>query len=219
MAEIVNTYLVKNPFELIPMDRDEFYCDQMEVFKKTGEPTRAVEVVNIFIFNTKGELIIQKRSSSKAHNPNLLDKSIGGHVVNGDELDYTVMVETVQELQTPSIVLKNDNDFIKAYAVLSNYLDTIALTKHLATVLLSPIKIINNEEIRISNKMSIYIGVYDGRIRPVDGEAKGILFYTLPDLEQEMKEYPKMFTDDLHVLINDYRDELYKFVEQIKVNK
>ena len=70
------------------------------------------------MFNSYGEMIIQKRSFDKNHNPGLLDKSIGGHVQFGDTPDYTAMVETIQELQTPSIVLKNENDFVKTFHLL-----------------------------------------------------------------------------------------------------
>lgn len=47
------------------MDRDNFYKEQIKTFKKTGQPTRANEVVNILLFNTRKELIIQKRSNNK----------------------------------------------------------------------------------------------------------------------------------------------------------
>ena len=110
MNETVNTFLLKNPFESIPMDRKSFYEEQVSEYKKNGEPSRAIEVVNILLFNSQGELIVQKRSFDKNHNPGLLDKSIGGHLRYGDTPDYTVMVETIQELQTPSIVLKDKKD-------------------------------------------------------------------------------------------------------------
>ena len=115
MAETVNTFLLKNPFELIPMDRKDFYDEQVSEYKENGEPTRAIEVVSILLFNSHGEMIIQKRSFDKNHNPGLLDKSIGGHIQSGDTADYTVMVETIQELQTPSIVLKDKNDLNKLW--------------------------------------------------------------------------------------------------------
>ena len=58
MSEIINTYSLDNPFNMIPMDRDEFYREQVEIFKKEGKVTKAVEIVNILIFNSHGELII-----------------------------------------------------------------------------------------------------------------------------------------------------------------
>ena len=216
MSEIINTFLLSNPFELVPMERKDFYIEQVAEYKKNGAPSKAIEVVNILIFNSHGELIVQKRSYDKTHNPGLLDKSIGGHIQYGDTPNYTVMIETIQELQTPSIVLNNNEDFDKTFVLLKKYLETIAVIKHFQTTLYSPIKIVDKEPVQISNKMHLYIGVYDGRIRPVDREAKGVLFYNLDELKKEMTENPQTFTDDIHLIMREYGTEIQKFVEDIK---
>jgi len=143
MSELVNVLSLDEPNISIPMERASFYKEQIEIFRKTGKPTKAVEVVNIFLFNESGQLIIQKRSSSKAHNPNLMDKSVGGHIVYGDSPHFTVMLETVQELQVPSIVLNNDEDFRKIHILLKDYTSTTAIVKHFATEITSLNKIIS----------------------------------------------------------------------------
>jgi len=211
-TEIVNTYLLDNPDVVIPMDREEFYQEQIEAYKKTGKPTRAVEIIDIFIFNSHGELLIQKRSFDKEHNPGLLDKSIGGHIRYGDTPDYTVMVETIQELQTPSIVLRGGDAFRKTFALLSDYLETIAIIQHENVGVHLLEKVFNGEKVVIANKIHLYYGVYDGRIRPVDREAKGVLFYSLYDLEKEMKELQDAFTGDIKFLLKEYRLSMEKFV-------
>lgn len=216
MDETVCTYLLDDPFTLIPMGRKEFYAEQIAEYKKTGKPSRAVEIVNVFIFNSQGDLIVQKRSYGKAHNPGLLDKSIGGHMQEGDTPDFTVMLETVQELQTPSIVLKNREDFLKTFKILRSYLDTIALVRHSRTKLYVCDKIIGNEQIKIANKSNIYFGIYDGRIRPADREAKGILYYSLPDLKQEMEKFPQIFTPELRIYVEDCSSDLEEFLSDTK---
>jgi len=217
MSEIINTYLLDDLETVIPMDRGDFYKEQIEIFEKTGKPTRACEVVQIFIFNLNKELLVQKRSYSKKHNSGLLDKSIGGHIRYDDEVNYTVMVETVQELQTPSIVLRNEKDFIKTRELLSDYLTTIGIIKHTHSKLYMPKKLFNNKVIKIANKMHIFFGIYGGNIRPADREAQGVLFYTLEELSREMKKFPQTFTDDMHILVKDLGHEMKEFVEsQIK---
>ncbi len=216
MAEIVNTFLLENPHDMIPMDRKDFYDEQVKNFKENGKPTRAVEVVNVLLFNSHGELIIQKRSFDKNHNPGLLDKSIGGHIENGNTPDYTVMVETIQELQTPSIVLRNQNDFDKTIKLLGKYLETVSVIFHSKTEIKTFVKTINKDEVEIANKMHLYIGAYDGRIRPVDRESKGVLFYSLSELENEMQKSPASFTNDLHFIMKEYKKEIYEFVDKIK---
>jgi 16S rRNA (adenine1518-N6/adenine1519-N6)-dimethyltransferase len=54
--------------------------------------------VHIFIFNRKGELLLQKRSPWKDRNPELWDSSAAGHVAAGEEYDRTADRELEEEL-------------------------------------------------------------------------------------------------------------------------
>jgi len=213
MSEVVKTYLLDDPDVMIPMDRNEFYKEQVEIFKKTGKPTRSVEIVNIFLFDETGELFVQKRSHKKAHNPGLLDKSIGGHVQEGDETNYTVMVETIQELQVPSVVLRTDDDFIKTYNLLKEYLNTVAIIKHVDTEIYQLERQMGGEMVKIANKLNLYFGVYGGRVKTVDREVKGVLQYSLKELDEEIEEVPQTFTYDLKFLVKKYRKELENFIK------
>jgi isopentenyldiphosphate isomerase len=215
MSETITTYALNKPDDPQPMDRDKFYREQVESYKKTGKPTRAIAIVNAFIFNPKGELFIQKRSDQKAHNPGLLDKSIGGHIRFGDSPDYTIMVETIQELQVPSITLLNRKDFLKTYELLGSYLSVVSIVQHIDTKMLNLKKTINNEEIIIANKTHIYFGIYNGSMRTVDREAKGILQYTLPELEKEIKQSPNSFTNDIVFYLKNYKKEFEDFINII----
>lgn len=219
MSEIINTYLVNDPESLVPMKRSDFYQEQVKIFKETGNPTRACDIIDILIFNSDGELMVQKRSKNKAHNPGMFDKSIGGHVSYGDTYSHTVMIETVQELQTPSIVLNNKKDFDKTLSVLSEYTETIAIIKHNDSETHRLTKIINGEKIDILNRVHLYFGIYNGRTRPVDKEANGVLYYTIEDLVDEMRLAPHMFSYDLSYLINTYKNEIVNFIEKVKTQK
>lgn len=215
MSEIINTFSLKNPSQMIPMNRKDFYDEQVKVYKEEGNPSKAVEVVNVLLFNSHGELIIQKRSFDKSHNAGLLDKSIGGHIENGNTPDYTVMMETIQELQTPSIVLKDKEEFDKTLILMNKYLETVSVIYNIKTDTKLLVKIIDEKKIEIANKIHLYLGVYDGRIRPADREAKGVLFYSLIELEKEMIKSPDTFTSDLHFLINEYNKDIKEFVSKI----
>ncbi|USN55663.1 MAG: NUDIX domain-containing protein [Candidatus Peribacteria bacterium] len=122
----------------------------------TGEPTMAVSVVNILLFNESGELIIQKRAKHKNHNAGLLDKTVGGRVQYGDPIDYTVMVETVEELQCPSIVVKEDEDFEKRLSLLKSYVKTLAVVSHIDTQTCRMYKVIGNDTVPIANKFYLF---------------------------------------------------------------
>lgn len=138
------------------MERDDFYTEQIAL-AESGQPTnKYVEVVNVFLFTEHGELIVQKRSREKKHNPNLLDKSMGGHVKCGDTPSLTAMIETVQELQTPSIVLNNKIDFIKTYRTLETYLTTTAIIEYVSTIDVVLPKLINGKIVQVGNRTHIF---------------------------------------------------------------
>lgn len=215
MSEKVIVYNLTNPYEALEKSRKDFYDEQFQISKQTWTPTQAVEIVNVFLFTESWELILQKRSWSKNHNPNLIDKAVGWHIVYGDTPDYTVMVETIQELQVPSIVLKNHLDFQKTFHILQNYLSSIAVIEKVTTSLVQIEKLIHGEKLKFGNKTHLYFGIYGWSLKNVDAEAKGILFYTLEDLEVEMQQYPDLFTQDLHYYITEYREKLYEFRDEL----
>ncbi|USN57895.1 MAG: NUDIX domain-containing protein [Candidatus Peribacteria bacterium] len=212
MAEIINSFHLDRPDIIIPMDRDRFYDEQVAQFKKEGYPTKGVEVINIFLLNESGELILQKRASHKNHNPSLIDKSIGGHIKNGDTADFTVMLESVQELQVPSIVLRSHADFLKTYTVLEDYLTLISVIEHIDTQIVHIPKMIDSKGVVIANKTHLYMGVYGGSVKNVDKEAKGILFYSLDELKSELEQFPAMFTQDLHYYIKNYENNFREMI-------
>lgn len=216
MSEVIIARELSRPDVDIPMDRDEFYNEQIKAFKETGSPTKAVDIIDVFIFSRKGELLIQKRNFDKNHNPGLLDKSVGGHVRYEDTPDYTVMVETVQELQTPSIVLREHSLFLKTEKLLRDYLDTVAIIKHHGGEIFNLGKIVGGQRVVIANRVHLYFGVYNGRIRPVDSEAKGVLWYSVDDLDKEMKKFPDTFTEDMHFFLDKYGDDIKAFIKDLK---
>jgi isopentenyldiphosphate isomerase len=54
--------------------------------------------VHILVFNPKGELFLQKRSSTKDVNPGLWDTSAAGHVDFGESYDLCARRELAEEL-------------------------------------------------------------------------------------------------------------------------
>ncbi|HLC69957.1 MAG TPA: hypothetical protein VJH75_02835 [Patescibacteria group bacterium] len=215
MVEIITVHNLDNPNVTLPYDRDDFYNEQVETYKKTGAPTKSIEVVNLLLFNTDKQIILQKRSRNKNHNPSLLDKSVGGHIKFEDSPHYTLMVETVQELMVPSIVLYDDQDFDKSYGLLRDYLQNVAIVKKITTDDMVVTKIFRSENIKIANKIHLFFGIFNGATRPADKEASGILFYNLDDLNLEIKEKPEIFTNDLITLLSKYKKEIDEFVKKI----
>jgi isopentenyldiphosphate isomerase len=192
-----------------PYSRKQFYDEQ---FSENNHEQLAVHVVAVFIVTSSGELLLQKRSADKRHNARLIDKTLGGHVTYGDNPDYTVMVETVQELLTPSIVLKNEDDFAKTHSLLKHYLNTVALIKHSESKELKLSKVVGGNTYDVWNVVHMYFGIYDGSTKPADKESAGMLYYKIEDLDKELLATPEQFTDDLKKLFGEYKNDLLKLV-------
>jgi len=55
-------------------------------------------VVHLHVFNTKGELYLQKRALNKDIQPGKWDTSVGGHVDYGEEIEQALQREVREEL-------------------------------------------------------------------------------------------------------------------------
>jgi isopentenyldiphosphate isomerase len=55
-------------------------------------------VVHLFLFNSKGELFLQKRASTKDIQPGKWDTSVGGHMSPGESVSDALARETSEEL-------------------------------------------------------------------------------------------------------------------------
>lgn len=79
-----------------------------------GEATRTVchngksmllhPVVHLHVFNSKGELFLQKRSMTKDIQPGKWDTSVGGHVSPGESVEDALKREAFEELNLTEFV-------------------------------------------------------------------------------------------------------------------
>ncbi len=63
-----------------------------------GNPDLMHRVVHVLVFNSRGDLLLQKRSTSKDVAPGKWDTSVGGHVNAGESLLAACARETEEEL-------------------------------------------------------------------------------------------------------------------------
>ena len=76
-------------------------------------------VVHVAIFNSKGQLLIQRRQKDKSRWADLWDVSVGGHVIAGETSDLAAERETMEELglfislagKRPALTLTFGNGF------------------------------------------------------------------------------------------------------------
>jgi len=63
-----------------------------------GNPELLHRVVHVLVFNSRGELLLQKRSMDKDVAPGRWDTSVGGHVDPGESLEEAALRELEEEL-------------------------------------------------------------------------------------------------------------------------
>lgn len=63
-----------------------------------GNPSMLHRVVHVLVFNSKGELLLQKRASHKDVAPGKWDTSVGGHIMPGEDIISSAKRETLEEL-------------------------------------------------------------------------------------------------------------------------
>ena len=85
-------------------------------------------VVHVAIFNSDGEMLIQKRSMSKSKFPNLWDMSAGGHTLAGETSSEAMERELFEELgyihdfseERPYMTINYDQGFDDIYVIKSD---------------------------------------------------------------------------------------------------
>ena len=205
MKELLEVYDLDNNLIGI-QERNPFYEEIRKEFKKTGKITKQVKAVRLILMNSSGRIYIQKRSYIKKENPNLYDKTVGGHVMAGHTWYMTVVRECHEELGFPAVVLSED-EFRTALGVTD--LSIIGLFRRVDYVTnFISVRKIKGGEFRQPYITSFYIGYYDGAIRFCDGESTGIEVFTLKQFKKRIKDEPDLFTEDIKFMIEKYEKYL-----------
>ena len=80
------------------VDKEDCVIGQATRQQVHHDPSLIHRAVGVFVFNTKKQLLMQKRSKTKDMFPGYWVFSVGGHVHTGDTYDNTVKREVVEEL-------------------------------------------------------------------------------------------------------------------------
>jgi isopentenyl-diphosphate delta-isomerase type 1 len=110
-------------------------------------------VVHIHIFNSKNELLLQKRKITKDIQPGKWDTSVGGHIQSGESVESAVLREAMEETGI-SINFKNIK-FIAKYVFESD------IEKEL---------------------VNSYIYKYDGKIKFQESEIDEVRFFGIEEI-------------------------------------
>ena len=136
---------------------------------------------SVFLFNDKGELLLQKRAAEKYHSPNQWTNAVCSH----PRIDETYLEGAKRRLKEELGIeaeLTEKFHFIYKADVGGN------LWEH--------------------ERDHVFTGNYDGEFTLNKDEVSEIRYISMEDLDQEMKEYPENFTEWFKIILEEYKHHL-----------
>jgi isopentenyl-diphosphate delta-isomerase len=85
--------------------------------------------VHVFVVNTQGEILIQKRSHKKDYYPGFYDASVGAQVLSGENYKKAALRELKEELGIEAVALKKICKY-KSFSDRQREIRTLFVTKH-----------------------------------------------------------------------------------------
>ena len=158
---------------LILVDENDNEIGLMEKMAahKTGRLHRAFSV---FIFNSKGELLLQQRADNKYHSGGLWTNTCCSHPIDGEEINATIKKRLKEEMGMEC------NTSFQFSFIYKSELDN-GLTEH--------------------ELDHVYFGATDEEPVLNKSEAKDWKYISLEDLEKEIRKKPEDFSAWLHICL------------------
>jgi isopentenyl-diphosphate Delta-isomerase len=144
---------------------------------------------SVFIFNSNGQMLLQQRADTKYHSAGLWTNACCSHPAPGEEIKSAAEKRLQEELGFKAEI-KPAFDFI--YKVSFDN----GLTEH--------------------EYDHVFVGYYDGEIKPDEDEVKEWKFMGMDDLAREMEREPDTFTSWFQIAFPKLRSWLGKQNFQVK---
>lgn len=136
---------------------------------------------SVFLFNKKGEMLLQKRANTKYHSPNLWTNAVCSHPHNGESYKNGALRRLNEELGI-STEIEEKFHFIYMADVGQN------LWEHELDY--------------------VFVGIYDGIFNLNPNEVSETRYISLVDLQKEIQSNPDNFTEWFKIILNKYLEFL-----------
>ena len=136
---------------------------------------------SVFLFNKKGEMLLQKRANTKYHSPNLWTNAVCSHPRNGESYKNGAMRRLNEELGI-STEIEEKFHFIYKADVGQN------LWEHELDY--------------------VFVGIYDGIFNLNPNEVSETRYISLIDLQKEILSNPDNFNEWFKIILNKYLEFL-----------
>ena len=137
---------------------------------------------SVFLFNEKGEVLLQKRAAEKYHSPNQWTNAVCSHPREGETYLEAAQRRLKEELGIEAMELSPKFHFIYKADVGGN------LWEH--------------------ELDHVFTGNYDGNFSLNEEEVSEIRYITMEALDAEMESNPENFTEWFKIILGEYKDRL-----------
>lgn len=206
MDEQLVIYAKDNPDEPLAVGRTDYYDNRYGRYKD-----KYCAIIDIILFNSRGEILFQKRGRNKRNGAGLLHTTVGGHINVGEVASFTVVHECIEELGAAALAYPKES-FGQAFAKLGAYTEKAALLCSIGDFYLDyPAK--NPNDGNIQDRIWFYLGRYDGPIENPDRSCAGYEWMDLATYRQELSAHPEQFTYSLKYYFDKFATELEAFAK------
>ncbi len=134
-------------------------------------------IARVFLINSKGEVLMQKRGPHIFSNPDKWDQSAAGHVDHGETYEEAAYRELKEEVGVEGVPLTEIGYYYKE----------------------------ETDEARGKKRFNrVYRGVYDGEVHPDLDEVSEVRWIPAEELEKWMNERPQEFTEGCMLAYREY---------------
>lgn len=143
----------------------------------------ALGAVNVLLVNARGEVLLQRRPPDK-ENGDRWDKSVGGHVDEGESFDQAAVREAGEELfsdgKAPGVRLARDAAELEQLGAACDLAATVVFRREALQLGLRDVRLLPDGGVRnVVYHVASYLGRTDvplARFRPAAGELAGLRY-------------------------------------------
>lgn len=133
---------------------------------------------SIFLFNSKGEMLLQKRAAKKYHSPNQWTNAVCSHPRNGETYLDGATRRLKEELGVTADLSEKFNFIYKADV---------------------------GEGLWEHELDHVFIGNYEGEFNLNKDEVDEVRYVSMKELDQELSQNPEHFTEWFKIILEEYK--------------
>lgn len=206
--EMIVLYDKSAPGVPIFVSRTEYYAHEHDTYRG-----KFVAVVDVLLFNSRGELLLQRRGRQKKFNPYKLHTTVGGHVNAGESPDLAMTIECIEEVGAALVIVPKDN-FKTAMEKCAPYTRSVAIgfmeEDYFRDCATDPAL----QNTTINDRSYFYLGLYDGPFSSPDHDSAGYEWMDMKTLDAEMARGKEQFTDGFCAHVTRHRRAINELTQQ-----